>query len=235
MNDDNLRGLLIRATDAIESPGLAKGTVLLARKRRMRRVGALTAGAAAAAVVAVLIGVTYLGERAIGPADHVDIPPAGVTALDDAQTWLATHDYRLITQLRGPRIINVTVVQNGDVAQGEVQTMDAAEERQVGYYRFRSRADRIVTTTSGTVATPDWQPASSSQRSLLREVTDPRWILAPLESPGLRDYGRTGDAEMYRDSDGDSLFVIDGRPVRVVTHGPTGDWTRTFEIDARRR
>ena len=113
--------------------------------------------------------------------------------------------------------------------------MDAAEERQIGYYRFRIRADRIVTTTSGPVATPDWQPASSSRRRFLSEVTDPRWILAPLESPGLRDSGRTGDADMYRDSDGDSLFMIDGRPVRVVTHGPKGDWTRTFEIDVRRQ
>lgn len=233
MNDENLRGLLIRATDAIESRGLAEGTVLLARKRRMRRAGALAVGAVAAAAGAVLIGVVYVGDGVMGPADPVDSPPAGDTALDDAQTWLATHDYRLIAQLRGPRIINVTVVRNGDVARGEVQMMDAAGESQVGYYRFRIRADRIVTTTSGPVASPDWQPATSSQGRFLSEVTDPRWILAPLESPGLRDYGRTGDAEMYRDSDGDSLFMIDGRPVRVVTHRPTGD--RTFGIEFRRR
>jgi len=37
MNDEHLRGLLIRATDAIESRGLAEGTVLLARERQSGR------------------------------------------------------------------------------------------------------------------------------------------------------------------------------------------------------
>jgi hypothetical protein len=76
MNHDDLHDLLTRATDAIESPGLATGVLPIVRKRRKRRRGALAAAGATAAVAVVLVGVTVTGEGKPQPAPK---PPTTVS------------------------------------------------------------------------------------------------------------------------------------------------------------
>jgi hypothetical protein len=148
-----------------------------------------------------------------------------------SQTWLARHDYRMLAQLRGPRTLNITAVRHGDMLHGDVQAMDAAELRQTGYYRFRLSSDGVVTTNTGASAASRWKPATRAQRSLVTDIADPQWLLAPFTTQGnLRRLGRSGDAEMYRGRAGDSLFTFEGRPVRVITERLGRTWTFEFEI-----
>lgn len=232
MNDDELHDLLVRVTDPIESPGLAQRSVLLARQRRRRQVGVLTTAGAATTTAAVLIAVALAGVRGPGPVDPLGAGSEEERAILDSEAWLSTHDHRVVAQLRGPRIVNVTAVHRGAVVKGDVQTTEPAEMRQVDYYRFRVIAGRVETIGAGET---EWRSPTPSQRAFIADISDPRWILGPLATPGLRDHGAVGDAEMYRDSEGDSLFMIDGRPARVVTHDKNGAWVRTFGIDPHPR
>lgn len=78
MNHDDLHDLLTRATDAIESPGLSRGAVSIAAKRRNRRRGVLAVAGTTATVAMVLVGVTMAGDGMPAPAPPVN-PPASVS------------------------------------------------------------------------------------------------------------------------------------------------------------
>lgn len=179
-------------------------------------------------VVLLCAGVVVrIGDGDTGPA------PAGSTddPISNSRTWLARHDYRLLAQLRGARTLNITAVRRGDTLRGDVQAMDAKGLRQTDWFRFRMRGDEVLTTTTGALAAAHWKPATKSQRSLVANIADPQWLLAPLASRGnLRSLGRSGDAELYRDRAGDWLFTVDGRPFRVITKGHGRTWTFQFEF-----
>jgi hypothetical protein len=153
-----------------------------------------------------------------------DAPPAD--PIGASQAWLAAHDYRLIGQFTGADVTNVTMVRRGGVLRGEVQIMDAQQIRQTGYYRFRVRAGLIETTTSPP-GTSVWLAASPAQQDFLRDITDPRRMLAPFLSGELSDAGRSGETTELRNARGDSLYLAEGHPVQVVTHttgGHTSGW-----------
>jgi hypothetical protein len=145
-----------------------------------------------------------------------------------SQVWLAAHDYQLIGQFKGADVTNVTVVRRDAVLRGEIQTTDAHETQQTGYYRFRVRDGVIVTTTSPLGASV-WVAASPAQQAFLRDITDPQRLLAPFLSGELRDAGRSGDATVFRNAGGDSLYLADGHPVQAVTHTDDGE-TRAWRI-----
>jgi hypothetical protein len=154
-------------------------------------------------------------------------PPAS-EPIASSQAWLATHDYRMIAELQGARTRYVTVVRHGHAVQGDVQTVRPG--RRTGYYRFRLHGNRVETTTTGSLGVARWTPATAAQEALVTHVTDPQWMLAPFQrSRGLRDRGHSGDAEMYRTLGGDTLFMVEGRPLQVVTHAQ-GIATRSFRI-----
>jgi hypothetical protein len=163
---------------------------------------------------------------------YTDQSPAPNTPdpIASSQTWLATNDYRMIAELQDSRTRNVTVVRHGDAVQGDVQTVRTGQ--QTGYYRFRLHGGRVETTTTGSLVVAHWTPATAAQEALVNHVTDPQWILAPFQRSGaLRDLGQSGDAEMYRARGGETLFMLDGRPLQVVSH-PKEAVTRTFWIEA---
>jgi hypothetical protein len=156
----------------------------------------------------------YPDSRPVAP--HAD-------PIQTSQTWLATQNYRLMAQFKGAHITNVTMVRRESVLRGDVQTMDAHERRQTGYYRFRVRTGAIGTTTTGPLVASRWATPTPSQQALLRDVTDPQRLLAPFLTGKVRDLGRSGDATVYGNERGDSLYLVGGRPLQVVTHTDDGE------------
>jgi hypothetical protein len=149
-----------------------------------------------------------------------------------SESWLSTRDYRLIGQLQGTRTTsNVTVHRHGNVLRGNVQTMVRREQRQAGYYRFRVRTGVVETSTSGPFGQSNWVTASPAQTALVHRITDPQQMLAPFQtSDGIRDMGPPGNAtKYYRTPRGDSLYMINERPIQMVTHEPSGEtWVARF-------
>ena len=165
------------------------------------------------------------------PEPHVVTPHIDATLA--SQAWFATQNCRVIGQFQGPRTLNVTVVRRDGDVRGDVQNLTADGARQTGYFRFRVRDGVIETNTSGSLAASTWVAASPSQETLVRRITDPQWILAPFLAGVVHYAGQSGDATVYRTPRGDSLYLIDGHPAQVVTHGHDGEsraWVVTDRV-----
>lgn len=86
MNETDLHDVLHRATDRIETPGLATTAMLRAQQRRALRHGLFAAGVAAAAVVAVVVGVRVVGSDGAAPPIAPSPPPTGAELVTPTQT-----------------------------------------------------------------------------------------------------------------------------------------------------
>lgn len=152
--------------------------------------------------------------------------------VERSQTWLVRHDYTVMGQVQGFHTLNASAVHRGTWVGGDLQTMTADGERQIGYTRFRLAVVPDPSTGTGAAAGV-WSAATTVQRRLLDDLVQPRRVLERLGPADELVYaGHAGDAEVYTGRNGSTLYLIGDRPDRVVIHPVRGEQTQVFQFTA---
>ena len=199
---------------------------LLNTARLRRHPGALSG----ILLVAVLLVIAVM--RASGGGFGSVAAVSHESPVERSQTWFERHDYAVLGQVQGFRTFNASAVHRGTRVRGDLQTMTADEERQIGYTRFQLAADQDPSTASGAAASV-WTAATTAQRNLLADLVQPRRVLERLGPADELVYaGHVGDAEAYRGRNGSTLYLIGDRPARVVIHPVRGQQTQIFRFTA---